>query len=85
MTSVMSVPIGEPLDAVSIIWLDDIIKFGGEPAGLIDTLDKKNDLQHTRAYRALSAAGHFSCWCKNWCNKFECGVRICCIFFLHLL
>ena len=43
MTSVMSAPPGEPLDAVSIIWLDDIIEFDGEPSGLIATLDKTFD------------------------------------------
>ena len=39
----MSAPPGDPLDAVSIIWLDDIIEFDGEPEGLIATLDKTFD------------------------------------------
>ncbi len=43
MTYVMSAPPGDPLDAVSIIWLDDIIEFDGEPEGLIATLDKTFD------------------------------------------
>ncbi len=40
MTNVMSAPPGDPLDAVSIIWLHDIVEFDGEPKGLITALDK---------------------------------------------
>ena len=43
MTNVMSAPPGDPLDAVSIIWLDDIVELDGEPEGLIATLDKTFD------------------------------------------
>ena len=50
MTGVMSAS-PDPLDDVSIVWIDDIIEFDGTPEGLLNSLDKTFDKFITKNIR----------------------------------